>query len=287
MQHLWQELGRIGPTSLTEARLQAHHAVQWLTRAARANLASWPDDSHTSLDWDAQRNALLSQPLTRSEAGPLRLGLGIAPLMLLLLQGEETLDALPLDGKREAEAGAWVDRHAAGSDLAAPSSATLPYAIPAHPVAAGGAYSSAVCAAEFSELARWFAAGHEILTELKPVFAPTGPSPSPARCWPHHFDMATTLRLAGGDLETAPSIGIGMSPGDDFYAQPYFYVSPWPGPVVEVLPAAPGLGHWHTKGFIGLVITGEALLVHSDRRAAAADFVAAAVTTSRRLLGAS
>src|SRR5262249_7419760 len=33
-------------------RLQAHHAVQWLARAARAYIPPQPDDEHTNLGWD-------------------------------------------------------------------------------------------------------------------------------------------------------------------------------------------------------------------------------------------
>src|SRR5439155_8785429 len=112
---------------------------------------------------------------------------------------------------------------------------TLPYDIAAHPVAAGGRYSCASDRLAFVELARWFDAAADILEEVRLRLAGT----ASVRCWPHHFDIATLLSLGRGDPETAAAIGIGMSPGDAYYLQPYFYVSPWPAPPVDALPSLP------------------------------------------------
>jgi hypothetical protein len=63
--------------------------------------------------------------------------------------------------------------------------------------------------------------------------------PGAVRCWPHHFDIATLLSLGRGDPEGAAAIGIGMSPGDAYYPQPHFYISPWPAPPADALPRPP------------------------------------------------
>lgn len=281
------ELGAVDPKALVEARLQAHHAAQWLARAARANLAPQPDDRHTNLGWDQERDALISQPLARSDAGPMCFGLRVAPLTLLITIGDELLDELALDGKRDAEAGAWIDQHADASGLRAPSTAILPYVIPNHPVAAGGKYASASHANAFATLARWFAFADDVLQETRGRIAQMGTAASSVRCWPHHFDIATSLRLKDGDVETALSVGIGMSLGDEYYAQPYFYVSPWPRPQGGALPDPPIPGHWHTKDFIAAIATGDGLLARDDPRGAARDFLDVAIAASRGLLGAS
>ena len=41
-------------------------------------------------------------------------------------------------------------------------------------------------------------------------------------------------------------IGVGLSPGDTYYAEPYWYVSPYPYPGLEDLPVLDGSGFWHT-----------------------------------------
>ena len=43
----WVPLRGIDQRRLSEARLQAHYAVQWLARAARAYVPPQPDDEHT------------------------------------------------------------------------------------------------------------------------------------------------------------------------------------------------------------------------------------------------
>ena len=43
----WRPLHAIDTARLSEARLQAHYAAQWLARAARAYVPPQPDDGHT------------------------------------------------------------------------------------------------------------------------------------------------------------------------------------------------------------------------------------------------
>src|SRR5262249_57852622 len=73
---------------------------------------------------------------------------------------------------------------------------------------------------------------------------------SPILLGPHHFDIATLL-----DFGESRTIGVGLSPGDSSYAEPYFYVSPSPVPKDRSGPALP-VGHWHSQGWFGAVLTG-------------------------------
>ena len=107
---------------------------------------------------------------------------------------------------------------------------------------------------------------------------------SPVRCWPHHFDIATLWTLGDGDAQTAPSVGIGMCAGDGYYAQPYFYVTPWPRPAPERLPPLPPPGDWHTTDFVGAVLTGEAIVALPDRITRTRQFLDAAANVARRLV---
>ena len=77
--------------------------------------------------------------------------------------------------------------------------------------------------------------------------------------------MAVLLQLEDGNPEQARSVGAGMSPGDGTYGEPYFYVSPWPYPEQNVLPALKGKGFWHTEGFTAAVLTAKTILEHADR----------------------
>ena len=81
--------------------------------------------------------------------------------------------------------------------------------------------------------------------------------------------------VAHDDPEEARSVGVGMTPGDGGYPEPYFYVTPWPYPNPEVLPRL-ATGSWHTEGWTGAVLTGtEALAGEVEERTRA--FLAEAV----------
>jgi len=134
-------------------------------------------------------------------------------------------------------------------------------------------------------LAGWFAAGAEILEELRRKYKRFKPGPSPVRCWPHHFDIAILVGLEEGGAEHAKAIGIGLSPGDDYYAQPYFYLSPYPTPDTENLPALPPGGRWHTHEFFGAVATGVEMLALDDPRGGILAVVDAAFEESLKRLG--
>ena len=279
----WSGLGRVAPKALVNARTLAHHAAQWVTKAARANLAAVPDDSHASLEWDAGRGALLSQPLA-AKAGEIQIGLGIADLRLIVVCGSAA-QTFALDGTSDTEAGAWVDAALRAAGLTPASAVKLPYEMPGHAVAGGAPYGAGAETASLQELARWFGAAAELLGEVSWRLRDLRPGPTPVCCWPHHFDIATLVQLEAGHAESARSIGIGLSPGDESYAQPYWYVSPWPRPDAATLPQAPPPGHWQTQGFTALVATGEDIVRLKDRRRDTSAFITEAIEMSRALLG--
>jgi hypothetical protein len=263
------------PTALAAARTLAHRGVQWPARAAWANLAPAPDDSHTSLEWDAEMAALLGQPL----AGGVRVGLRIG-VYELVVTTKTRCDALALGGKPDAEVGAWLDGKLTGEGLKPASGVKLPYDMP--PTLFARASEEAP---HFAALSLWFAAAADVLEELTKKYRRYKPGPGPVRCWPHHFDIAFLVALEEGTAETARSIGVGVSPGDGYYAQPYFYLSPYPKPDTESLPALPPGGRWHTKDFFGAVATGIDLLALSDPREGLIEIADAAFAESLKRLG--
>jgi hypothetical protein len=277
MQFDWSTLGNKAPTALVKARTIAHHAVQWPTKAARANLDALPDDSHSSLTWDGARGALFSQLLPAGGAD-VRVGLRLAGLALILMRGDLVLDTYELAGRRDSMVGVWLDSALRALGLKAASDVALPYSIPSHPVARGSAYGFSGESEAFDELVRWFAAAADFLEEVKTGYADG--RVDTVQCWPHHFDIATVVALDPPDAENARSIGIGLSPGDHYYPQPYVYVSPYPAPKGAIFPPL-ALGHWHTAGFVGAVAIAESILALDDRRAGLLAFVRAAYDSGR------
>jgi hypothetical protein len=69
-------------------------------------------------------------------------------------------------------------------------------------------------------------------------------------------------------------MGAGFSPGDEYYDEPYFYVSVYPAPAGR--PVLPPFAHWHTHDFTAAVATASALLSEPDQSAAAKTYLAVA-----------
>jgi len=135
-----------------------------------------------------------------------------------------------------------------------------------------------------AELGAWFANAFRLIGDAVIDEA----SASAVRCWPHHFDVASLITLeASAAAEEARSIGVGFSPGDGSYDQPYFYVTPWPYPEIANLPPLAEGAEWHRSGWTGAVLSAERLLSvrPEEREHRARKALARAMAASRELLG--
>ena len=269
----WMTLGGTAPAALADARVQLHWAAQVLSACADRWIESRADDSHTTMEWDGARGALVGQPA----ASGARLALRIADCTLIG-RGE-----LPLTGRTLAEAMAWGDGELAAAAGEAPRGATArAYDMPPHPVASGAPLSPDPAA--LAELARWYADGDLLLRDL----AGREEGATPVRCWPHHFDIAAIVYL---DRDRPPAsarqIGFGLSPGDHYYGEPYFYLTPWPIEVDVTFPPLPSGGRWHRTGFTGAVLlAGDLLQGPPDGQLERAQaWFAAALSVGRHLIG--
>jgi hypothetical protein len=249
---------------LTDARLQTHHAAQLATAMGISFLPPKSDDSHTNLGWLPQLGALASHLVPAPK--PFHLAVRVADLMLLFVDDRFcAVDAFELNGRTIASAAEWI-RSGISAHGADAGRFTLDkhYTIPAHPVAAGGAFDATNVAA-FDQVARWFAGANEILNEVRQQNVGDA-----VRCWPHHFDIATLLTVAGG------TIGVGMEPGDSYYDEPYYYVNKHPQPSGPPGIMLAGKGHWHDQEWIGAVLTGSNVNT-ADQQAQIQSFIKSAL----------
>ena len=270
----WSGLRQPAPGELGAAREVTHWAVQWPTRAARANLAPAPDDSHSALTWDAGLGALVSAPLPAGSKAGARVGLQLALLQLIVTHGGGT-ELLKLEGCTPRTVDDWLDLKLEGLGLKPASGVKLPYEVAPRPLQSEPGLAT---------LARWFGAAADVLQEARAKHARFRPGASPVRLWPHHFDLALLVLLDPGPAATARSIGIGVSLGDGHYPQPYAYVSPYPAPRNPRPAALPPGGHWHTKDFFAAVATADELLAQPDPRAALINVIDAGFEAARRWL---
>ena len=233
------------------------------------------------MGWDDRRAAFVTNPIP-VDGGEISIGLAMTSLTLLVIRDDRSAAALDLPGVPIGEADAWLDSQL--GDLGLAAGVVHPYELPPE-TAEIGAYATDRMEKELVSLAAWFALSDAVLREFSGRHTDIEPGPSPVRCWPHHFDIATYVSLEAGDAEAARGIGVGLSPGDESYGEPYFYVNPWPHLDPADLPPPPGLGHWHTQGFVGAILTGTELLASADMSRSATDFVAEAFAIGRSKLG--
>ena len=279
----WRPLRDIDQRRLSAARRQAHHAVQWLARAARAYVPSQPDDGHTNLGWDDTFDSFTTHRLKNGT----RLSLKIADLTLLL-QGDEgtaRIQSFSLNGRTDAQARQWLGEQlgAKGLDpnaLDAPS----PYEMPARTITEGAAYGVADLAEPLAELATWFANAELSLVRVQGHMIERKLAASDVRCWPHHFDLATLASFPARTAGTTGYVGAGLSPGDEYYDEPYFYVSVYPRPDSAALPRLPALGHWHTHEFAAAIAPAHRIVAANNQQAAADEFLETAIDVAVKIL---
>lgn len=244
-------------TTLKRARILAHTACQWPSRAARANLAAEADDSHANFGWDSDSASLISRPLDAE--GKLQLGFSFASAALVWINGGNIESLLSLNELTESQVGIWVDEHLVAAGVKSTGFADMPYELDAL-----DRYQLSEEAAQIRILGDWMAAGFKVLSSLSQRHAASAVNEVSVRCWPHHFDVGALFFLDRSDPEIARSVGVGLSPGDSSFDQPYFYCSPWPVPALDELPAAPGRLSWHTEGFVSLVLTDPSLAAMAE-----------------------
>ena len=252
----WEQLGQVSPQTLTNARLQLHWASQIVAAVGNALIPPESDDSHTNLEWSPALQALQGNPLPDGK----RVALQLESLELVLVAAAgQIVQAIVLPGKTLQDGldtvGSWL-----GTTLN-----LRDYEMPEHATANGDSFSldeTESC----RELGRWYANADTALRSLREQ-----QPGDPVRCWPHHFDIATLLRIERGERSEG-IVGVGMTPGDHNYAEPYWYVSAWQKPDnldLPDLPTLPSGGFWRPEGWFGAVLTAVDLVQHGEGQAEA------------------
>ncbi len=280
----WQPLPTVHPDALTEARLQLHWAAQVLASIGYTHLQQADDDGQSNMGWVDGMQLLAGRYLDDEPTGFGSMTPAALKLAFHEPGGEEIvpieLRGRTLDEAYEAMESAIAERrNQPKQTLKRPS-----YDLPDHPVADGAKFGDATEAA-LKALHAWFHDANLVMRDLR---AKTEGATLP-RVWPHHFDMGMLISLEGhGDPQKGRSIGIGLSPGDDSDAAPYWYVAPYPTPDLGGDAPEPAVGEWTTQGFVGMKL--DAVTAIGDgagpgQESLAREFVGDAVAVCRRLLG--
>jgi len=260
----WTKLGAIDSKKLNYARDEMHNAAQLVALVGYYLLPERDDDSHTSMEWYPELHALVSEAIGNKKKFRVALRLRDHTLMLLSEAGK-VIASNNLVGKTRIEAFHWLEGQINKfGNYSSQLGLEMHYTIPGHPIQDGQAFRIDH-PGEFEEMASYFSNAYSVLQALRNAI----PEAGPVRCWPHHFDVATLIVLDKHlAKEKTRSLGIGFSPGDMSYSQPYFYVSPWPYPNIEEIdvPLLKGNGKWHTEGWVGCLLLAEKIERVKDKK---------------------
>ncbi len=273
----WRPVGNVNPRELGKARHLAHNGAQWLARIARSYIEPVADEAHTCLSWVDDGNALVTQAIAPGLVLELRL-----PELVLQFkeEGERVSHEFEMHERTPAKVEAWllvellhrgVDRERLSTDL--------PYKIPGLITGDAVSYSAAPSSDELRELSHWYANAASVLALVRDKHTPPEAEPSKIRCWPHQFNMDVVMHRNGGKHNH--SIRVGLAPGDGYYGEPYFYVTPPLNPATEDLPDIPDIGHWHTKDFVGVILTGSQIVENGMAGDDIAGFIGAVMSAEQ------
>jgi hypothetical protein len=254
----WQLIGTVKPQDLAAGRLQLHFAIQFIAAIGAALAEPQLDDSHTSLEWRPDLGVFAGAPIPVSNS-LLRVALNPIDLTSLILDPQgKTIATYALHQKTLAAGLDWHKLQLAqlGADTRQVAFLTYPPDdFPDHPLAQGAPFVANQAESERDELQRYYANTHQLLQEI----VATTEGASAIHLWPHHFDMAMLISLPSQGHGEAKTIGVGLSPGDQSYREPYWYVSAYPYPNIANLPALEGNGFWQTQGWVGAVLPASGL----------------------------
>jgi hypothetical protein len=272
----WQPVRPEDAAKLSDCRLQLHYAAQFGAAAGISFLDHRPDDSHSNLEWVRSLGGLFSRVIPTGR--PFRIGARPSKLALLIVtEDNQSIAEYKLHGRTITDATEWI-RSQIKSLGADPARYTLRrnYEIPAHQVAIGESFDASAPTL-FEELSKWFANAAMLFGSIARKTRGT----SEVRCWPHHFDIGTLIRVAPDR-----TIGIGLEPGDDYYDEPYFYVNMAPQASASRAQSRPlwGNGTWHTNEWVGAVLPGSRLGPASAQERQVREFVDSATTACRALI---
>lgn len=274
----WLPLGSRAPGTLHEARLQLHHLLQIPAAFGGTFVTPEPDDSHRALAWSPEIGGFRSRGAEL--AGSVYMVVRPLPLEVQI-RAVGDVHRYVLPGHTLDEAWSWAERELGLILGRGDVSLDRPeYDIQDHRVAHHALFDASPM--DLEELGRWFGDAWLLLNQLRrecPEFA------SPVQSWPHHFDTATLLRFGEGPEGEPRTVGVGLSPGDEQYDEPYLYVAPWPRPDGAPDHELPS-GCWQEAGWVGAVLPARELIEGTgpEQEERARAFVHSALGKARELL---
>lgn len=249
----WNHLSPVNLQEMASVREQLHQAVQSVAAVGRHFLESSPEDENAVLQWIPNPKRLAGKWIA-TKKGKFRASISFAEGKIYLIdESVRIIDSFEIHDNTFNQLMVWFEEHIGKLGLPVENfNVNLPYEIPVYPTQKKQSFDlsdMALCEA----FAGYYANSRMALERMRPRFQNVGET----TVWPHHFDQAISVKLKdSGNAETSSYLGLGMSPGDEHYGQPYFYVNSWPYAEEDQLKPLK-FGSWHTEDWVGAVFLAE------------------------------
>ena len=245
---LWKKLDSFDTELLTDNKNQLHQAIQNVAAVGRTFLPQSDSDEAATLIWDPN----LARMVGKWIQGGIKFRSSIHPetfTVHLVDASVTSMASTGMAGKKQGAIMVWLEEQLTRLELNSKAlSLDRPYELPEYPQAKRKPFQPDTEAQVY--LTCLYHNAWLVLDQI----AKTKEGFEPLAIWPHHFDVGTRQIVKDtGDRETSASVGIGMSPGDEDFGQPYFYVNVLPYPSIESL--EPLLfGEWYEHEWVGAVL---------------------------------
>ena len=276
----WNHLYPVDLTALATVREQLHQAVQSVAAVGRHFLESSKEDENAVLQWIPNPKRLAGKWIETSK-GKFRASISFAEGKIYLIDGDvKVIDSFEIHDHTFNQLMVWFEEHIGKLGLPTENfNVNLPYELPVYPTQKKQAFDLSELALS-DAFAHYYANSRIILEKLRSSFDHVGET----TVWPHHFDQAISVMLKdSGNPETSTYLGLGLSPGDEYYNQPYFYVNSWPYAEESQLKPLKYVS-WHTENWVGAVLKAEDLWEERNQLLAVQTFYEEATSQLKALL---
>lgn len=274
----WHHVEPVDMAELAALRREQHYVLQSVAAIGRLFGETSATDEQATLVWVPGLSRLAGQWVEGDFS--FRASLSIEEATVYLVDRRvQVFSSFCFPGKTQRQLLLWLEEQMGKLGLeAADLGMKAPYALP--PGLVPGHTYSHWPDSLLQVLAGYFHNGFVLLREMK---AAKGIA-SEIRVWPQHLEQSLHILVRdSGDMDTSAHISIGMSPGDEDFESPYFFVKTWPHVHVETAPKLQA-GMWMADHWTGALLPAKVLLSERDQLAFVRQFYETAYDELFKLL---
>lgn len=246
----WRPLIKLDPERIKSARAEAHHAIQNVSAVGRRFLPNQPNDQNAELVWVPGLSRLAGKWIKGNII--FRSSICLDTYEIFLVDERiNTIASYDLKERTQKDVMLWLEEQIGKLGLPAPDlTLHLPYILPAFKEEKQPAFDMLYPSACI-ELSKFFHNSYVVLRELKLRFQ----SDNVPGIRPKTFNQVLTIVLkSSGHHETDTRLIFGMSPGDQFLENPYFFVITWPHVDTTNFKKMQSKGFWVSEEWTGAVL---------------------------------